>query len=454
MLYKANYPSDTSSRVYFLYGLVFMLASTLLYMTFSFGQKDFFGFFPFYTLAFLAYIGVCRHDLSTKQLIIFAVFTRVSLVFVFPSLSDDIYRFFWDGKLTINGLSPYGILPSELLNSNLPDLDQALFDKLNSPNYYTIYPPVNQVYFFLAAWFESITTATIVMKSLVIITEIIGFIYLIKLLKRLHINSSVASWYILNPLVIIEGVGNLHFEVVMVSFLTISIYYIFTNKLILGSFWLAISISIKLLPLMILPYFWFRLPQKEKWKFFTYLAVFLLIFFFPLFIGFQISSFLNSIDLYFRKFEFNASIYYILRFLGHYITGYNLIHVIGPLCGIITIGYNVMLANKKKELNGQNFLTYGLLVWTVYLLLATTVHPWYVISILFFSIFTKWQYAKSWSYLVIISYINYSGGRYYENPWWIALEYTILFGWMFWEISRNKNLPFLTRKIGNTKQLN
>jgi hypothetical protein len=264
---------------------------------------------------------------------------------------------------------------------------------------------------------------------------------MLKLLKQQRLALKNAGWYILNPLVIIEGVGNLHFEVVMVSFLCISIYYILNKKIIKGSVWLALSIGVKLLPLMLLPYFWFKWKWKDSWHFFGLLAFLLSIIFIPVLSGFHFNSFLNSIDLYFRKFEFNASIYYMLRYIGHQITGYNLIHYLGPVLATVTIGWNIFQASKQKNSDGFNFMTYSLMVWSAYLFLATTVHPWYIISILFFSIFTKWKYPIVWSYLIIISYINYSFTIYYENLWWIALEYILLLLWLIWERKYNINVP-------------
>jgi hypothetical protein len=174
---------------------------------------------------------------------------------------------------------------------------------------------------------------------------------------------------------------------------------------------------------------------KDKWIFFSSLVGFLIIIFLPMASGVEFVSFLSSVDLYFRKFEFNAGIYYILRWLGEQISGYNLIRYLGPLLGLITIGYNFYLATKNKVFDLKSFLNYGLLVWTGYLLLATTVHPWYVIPILFFGIFTSFRYTFIWSYLIFISYVNYSNSVYYENLWWIALEYFILLAYIFLEVN-------------------
>ena len=136
---------------------------------------------------------------------------------------------------------------------------------------------------------------------------------------------------------------------------------------------------------------------------------------------------MSSVDLYFRKFEFNASIYYLFRYLGQQISGYNHIRYIGPALAVVTLGFNLFLASSKIKYTFSNFARYGLISWSIYLLLATTVHPWYVITILFFSIFTDIKYPSIWTYLIFISYVNYSYPRYYENSLWIFFEYVVLF---------------------------
>ena len=54
---------------------------------------------------------------------------RLLLLFSFPALSDDIYRFIWDGRLLLNLTDPYKQLPSEYVTQGIDGLDQALFAK-------------------------------------------------------------------------------------------------------------------------------------------------------------------------------------------------------------------------------------------------------------------------------------------------------------------------------------
>ena len=262
-----------------LLALVFVAA--IFSIEYFFQQKDFFSFFPYYTLAYLVMVLLYRSTCSLNFLIGTGLLARIALVFIFPGLSDDIYRFFWDGRLMVSGISPYGILPADALAKNIPYLDKLLFDSMNSQPYYTIYPPVSQLFYAISASFGDIKVAVVVMKILFLLTEIVGVIFLLKLLKKIALPLKRSMLFFLNPLVIIEGAGNLHFEVIMISFSCISIYYIFNNKLIYGAFWISVSIGIKLLPLMILPYFWFRLKGKEKWLFFSSLIAILICIFLP-----------------------------------------------------------------------------------------------------------------------------------------------------------------------------
>ena len=62
---------------------------------------------------------------------------RLMLLFSFPNLSDDIFRFIWDGRMCSLGINPYGYLPSEIVDNHAA-LGAELYSELNSPNYFTI----------------------------------------------------------------------------------------------------------------------------------------------------------------------------------------------------------------------------------------------------------------------------------------------------------------------------
>ncbi|MEE9438729.1 MAG: hypothetical protein V3V14_06985 [Saprospiraceae bacterium] len=427
-----------SNGIFLFSSLLFIIS--VLALGYTTHQKEFLQIFIFASFAFLGYLSLgFLNSPSLKAILIIGLIVRAALIFSFPNLSDDIFRFVWDGHLTANGLNPYGYLPSDIVSQNIPNLNHTLYDEMNSPNYFTIYPPFTQLIFYISTLLDigpwhGIRLSTVIIKIIFFVAEVFTFIGIVKLLESLHYNKKLVAVYFLNPLVIIEGMGNLHFEILMVNFLVWSIYYLFVRSNIrLGSAFLVFSIASKLLPLMFLPYFLFRLKSNNRIRFFTWVTILLVLIFSPIAFGLDFANFGASIDLYFQKFEFNASIYYLLRYIGKAISGYNLIYYLGPILGIGVVLSIIKKAKKNKKYETIDFINFAFFSFSLYLFTATTVHPWYLIIPILLSVFVPWKFAIIWSFLILISYINYSYSPYYENLWVVAIEYFLVFGFLYYE---------------------
>ena len=68
-----------------------------------------------------------------------AAMIRIMLVFRPPELSNDIYRYIWDGLQTTQGINPYALAPAEAHPA--PHEEAHLLSLINHPNLVTIYPP-------------------------------------------------------------------------------------------------------------------------------------------------------------------------------------------------------------------------------------------------------------------------------------------------------------------------
>ena len=216
------------------------------------------------TYGFLFLLCLFSYFLGKKVPVLYwiglAIFLRLLLIQSIPNLSDDFYRFIWDGRLWLGGEHPFTHLPSWYMESGiplLPGISHELYQKLNSPNYYTIYPPLNQAIFALAAYLSphSILGSVIVMRIPLLLAEAGSLFLLLKLLKPAHKSCHLLILYALNPLVILELTGNLHFEALMNFFLLLALYlyrqYRHTmQKKLLAETALAFAASIagKLLP--------------------------------------------------------------------------------------------------------------------------------------------------------------------------------------------------------------
>lgn len=403
-----------------------------------------------YSFLFIAYYILARFIsvANFKSLFIAGLGFRMLLLFSNPNLSDDVYRFIWDGRLTANGINPFSHLPSEIMQMPaIRGISNELYLQLNSVDHYTIYPPVLQGVFWLGAKLFPVNVfATIIFfKCTILLFEVATSFLILQLLKKLSLPRHLSLLYILNPLVITELTGNVHFDGVMIFFVLFAFLLLLKNNWQASAIGLALGIATKLLPVLFLP----LLVNKPGWKkgilYAVTTAVASVILFAVVFDIDTIQHMLNSIDLFIRKFEFNASIYYVVRYFGTLIKGYNIIALAGPLL-IMLSTFIILFISFKRNNSSQMLFTNGLFVITAWYLFSTTVHPWYICLPVALSVFTNYRYAIIWSYATTFSYYAYHSTPVKENLWLVAISYLIVTGFAFSELRRNVYLKNLRKK--------
>ncbi len=425
---------------------LFLLITIFGYTFIAYGstRTEFLPVFLSFAILFFCYYKIvtqCTENL--KFLIAATISTRLIFGWVLPNLSQDFYRFIWDGQLMAQGINPYLYLPKDLILHSNFQMQHAkeLVLKMGdlSASHFSNYPPVNQFLFFLAGIFasKSIITSVIILRFIIVLADFGTMYFGQKLLLNLGLKPYRIFWYLLNPLVIIELSGNLHFEGVMLFFLVLSFYYFQKRKWQLSALLIGVSISIKLLPLMLLPLFYQKLGIKRSIVYYSIAIGTNLVLFLPFFSSDFIQNYTQTIGLYFTNFEFNASIYYLLREIGYYQTGYNMIHVIGKYTPIFIIVFIACISLFTKLKSEINIITAALLVMSVYFFMATTVHPWYIINLVLLSIFTNFKFAYYWSFLIILSYFTYSNIACKENMLLIFIEYSTVFFVFLYEIRKS-----------------
>lgn len=420
-----------------------MIKKTSLVLTFScliiwlgyFTPRQSFGqLISLYSALFVIYFFLAKTFKNAREVIFMGVFFRLLLLFAMPALSDDFYRFVWDGRLLANGINPYTILPANFINSidyqNSIEYN-LIFSKLNSPNYYTVYPPLNQLIFAASATLSkgSLFGNVIALRIFILLAEISLLFMLIK-----NKYSDKFNLYSFNPLIIIELNGNLHFEGVVMCFLVLALSMGVKDRksLVFSSFLFACAVCIKMLPLIFIPLIIKQLGWKKGIFYTSMVGVFTVLFFLPFLDQMLIEKLFSSINLYFQKFEFNASIYYLIRAVGFKIFGYNIIGMAGKIMAFLTFSGVLFISWKSK-----NLFVGSLAILTLYFAMATTVHPWYVTNLLVIAVFTSFRYPIVWSYTIFLSYATYQTNLYQENLWLVTLEYLLVLGMMIYELRNN-----------------
>ena len=387
-------------------------------------------------------------DLKVGWLLAAGVLFRLLFLMDMPALSDDIFRFVWDGRLLLNGIEPFAQLPSYYMQAGSPDvpgITTSLFAQLNSPDYYTVYPPIAQDIFWIAVSIfpNSILGSAMVMRIFIIMAECGSMWLLLALLKGHKMDLNKSLIYILNPLVIIELTGNLHFEGIMIFFLLLSIYFFDLGKLWPSALFMALAISTKLIPLIFLPIFFRYLPWKKCMSYYGMILLFTVLIFMPMARPDLITGMSNSLSLYFEKFEFNASIYYLIRYVGFKVVGYNIIGMTAKVLPLVTL----LAVLTYTFVHKYNQITPAVLMWclVIYLLLSTTIHPWYITPLLALSVFSNYRFVLVWSFFIFLSYVGYTKAGFQENLWFTGLEYVMVALYLIYESYFKDRIQFSFR---------
>ena len=361
---------------------------------------------------------------------------RCSLLLAVPQWSEDYARFLWDGELLRLGENPYTETPAEFVQNNSHEASPVLgqlFPLLNSPDYHSVYTPLNQGFFWLSAQASGgfVAHGIISLRLLLILGEVGVFILFVKLLNAFNLPSKLLWLYWLNPLVILEITGNLHFEGMVLLLLFLLIWAVKRRSYALaGGFW-GLAIGLKLLPLILFPALALYPNTGRNRRFWFAAALTLVLVFGWLLLASSWEPFMVSLALYQGKFEFNASVYYLLREVGFWIEGYNTIAVLSKLLSLATLGLLVFFSWKKKPSTLPMLIDLWVLIYLVYLLLQPVVHPWYVIPAFGLSLLTEKKSFLLWSFAAIFSYEAYSAAQVEESPLILSFEYLLVASGIF-----------------------
>lgn len=372
-------------------------------------------------LLFVFAFLLAKYNNGLKDFLRTIVLLQLPFLLLPPLLSDDYFRFLWDAKTVSQGLSPYAYLPKNLLKS----YDwHALYYKLNSPGYYSVYPPSMQSMFYAAYKFFGFLPFYIALKFIFFIVEVLCYRYIYVNIKSIAGSRLWLSFVAFSPLVVIEGLGNLHFESIMMLLFLVSLIY-FRKKdapknIALSAFYAGTSFLTKL---TVAPAFLLFIQKGKKPIFLFGLTLIFCLGISIFFIDNDAINAKESYALYFGTFEFNASLYYIIRAIGEYFVGYNIISVYGTIFKFLLVAYLALSAIYiyVKEINLQKkyFLISGFFM--LYFFLNPTLHPWYLMVPLFLSVLTQHRLWVYWSLCAFLSYFFYK--NYQQIGWWLYAEY-------------------------------
>lgn len=365
-------------------------------------------FFLSVAIIFLKKKFFLKYNISILLLILFfAIIFRVSVIFIEPLNSNDVYRYLWDGNVQKHGINPYRYAPIE--NSLEKFQDTKIFQNINYPKLPTIYPPVAQIFFLISSFTGE--GNLLAWKFILLIMDIFTIFMILLILRQKNLPLFFVIIYAWNPLPIVEFFINGHLDCIGLPFLLLFFWLFEKGKFISSAISFGISALVKFIPLFFLPVILLRLPFKSAIKFFITVILIILLFFIPYFP--YVLRGISTLIIYLKHWEFNGFFYSILNMF------FNSQETTRLICAVLLISWITCISISKLKL--QEAMLY---CFIGYILFSPTVFPWYLVWLIPFLGFHMSISFLSLLVLSQLSYIVLIG--YYKQGIWNLSQIVIL----------------------------
>jgi hypothetical protein len=326
--------------------------------------------------------------------IAFAVIFRASILFAPPYLSDDIYRYVWDGRVQAAGINPYRYIPAAPELAQLRD--EAIYPKINRRDWAkTIYPPVAQVVFFLTTRIsESVTW----MKTTMLGFELVTIWAIAQLLTLLGRPRQLLLLYAWHPLVVWEFAGSGHVDAIAIAFIALA-FLVWQKKSDLGAgFTLACATLVKLFPVVIVP----AMLKRGRWKIAPIFAATIIIGYL-VYLSVGPTAVFGSLPGYTQERGLLRGDQFYMLSLVRNLFGWelpSLAYIIAVMLVMSALGIWVLLRGRSED-----YLKHGMALATATTVLFAPHFSWYFCWLVFFLCFTP---RLALFYLTIASFLLYA----------------------------------------------
>lgn len=372
-------------------------------------RQNILAFELLFAALFLCYLAavffIWRRNLPQKQalmiIIIAAILARLVMSFSAPTLSSDIIRYAWDGKIQNSGYDPYAYAPNDPQLSALQD--KKLYGQL-SPIFIDkpgVYPPGAELFFRVGALSKSNTV--LVLKLLLALIDIGSIWLLVLILRRLRIDPNRAVIFAWSPLVVIEVCQSGHIDGLMTFFVLAAILAALKGKDFAAGVWTALGVAVKLFPAALLP----ALYRKRDWKLPLGFGVGLVLVFLPYWRAAPALFGLTTQMKYQPR--FNSSLLLVFQSIFGDTPTVHTVYVLGAVFILAITGIIVWL----RQDGSDERMMQGLFTMAAFLLvLLPFLQPWYLVLII---PLLAWRLSPAFLYISGAAMLSYLVNA--PQPW-------------------------------------
>jgi hypothetical protein len=193
-----------------------------------------------------------------------AALMRMGPLLAPPFLSNDMYRYIWDGWVQAAGINPYRYIPADAHLAFLRDT--VVYPNINRATYaHTIYPPAAEMVFYAASqisvWLH--LPPVLGMKLAMLGCEAIAIAAITQVLRLAGMKTARILIYAWNPLPVWEFSSSGHVDAIAIGFTGLALLFAARSKTAQAGAALAAAVLTKFLPLVLVPAIW----RRWDWKF-------------------------------------------------------------------------------------------------------------------------------------------------------------------------------------------
>ena len=341
----------------------------------------------------------------------------------FP-VSNDLYRYIWEGYIQNHGFNPYLLAPNDPALKALIQGDMAaIWSQINHKDMSAAYPPLVMLLFRALA---AISPTAGMFKGSMLFFETLAVGALIGLIGWRKTHPAHLLWYVANPLVLVYIAGEAHLDIVQTAFVMLGLYFAGSKRPVAAFLMLGSAVASKYFSLAAFPFI-LRRSNCHAWP-----ALAIAVVWFIPFVD-EFRALFASLSIFAGQMHYNDALADLLRILcGRFaLTALALI-----LMGLLTLIYLF----EQREMRSV-YLAFG-----VVLLCLPTLHPWYLLLVAPLMVFYP---SRAWLFLMLAAVttlpvlaIEHDTGVFQEIRWLKWFEYLPFFGLLIFDtLTRYNMLP-------------
>jgi len=343
----------------------------------------------------------------TRTLLLVAGVVHLAAFLTPPFFSDDISRYQWDGIVATHGISPYQYAPNDVALTWLHTHD--LPSRVTYPHIHTIYPPVAEWWFMASTYLFG---ETMWWKLPTFLAGIGVLILLMLLLRARDLRPELILIAALSPCMIFHFSMDAHIDIVMMFFVLASLY-IYEKQPALGGVLLALSIGVKFLPVLFIPWLLYTLPRRNAVVFLCSAVtasgmIFALSYDPWMFVALQ---------KYVSVWSANSAWHWTMHLV---VDSPRVVRYASALLAGVVMIFAWMRYRLRPEIGMQ-------LSMMAVIAFSPVVHPWYAVPVIVFAVLRPMRssivFAATVSLYGLFVLSQKESGVWLEHPAWLLLEY-------------------------------